>query len=46
MGMAGSGLPTDVSMSSVPTGVCTYKTVSTAEFLTEGGEKKIYQCKD
>lgn len=46
MGMAGSGLPTDVSMTSIPNGVCTYKTVTTSEFLSEGGEHKVYQCKD
>lgn len=45
MGMAGSGLPTDISVTSVPTGVCTYKTVSTAEFLSEGGGQKVYECR-
>jgi hypothetical protein len=46
MGMAGSGLPTDISMTSMPTGVCTYKTPTTSDFLSEDGEHKVYQCKD
>lgn len=44
-GMAGSGLPTDLSMTSVPTGVCSYKNVTTTDFLQDGGESKVYQCK-
>jgi hypothetical protein len=46
VGMAASGLPTDLSMTSVPTGVCTYKTVTEAEFVSEGGENKVYQCRN
>lgn len=44
-GMAASGLPTDLSVTSIPTSVCSYKNVSTSEFLEEGGESKVYQCK-
>jgi hypothetical protein len=44
-GMAMSGLPTDLSVSGIPTGVCTYKSVETSGYLNEGGENKVYQCR-
>jgi hypothetical protein len=44
-GMVASGLPTDLSMTSIPTGVCSYKMVASTEYLYEGGETKVYECK-
>lgn len=44
-GMAASGLPTDLTVTSVPDGVCTYKTADTSDFAQPGGEAKVYQCK-
>ena len=44
-GMAMSGLPTDLSVSGIPAGVCAYKSVETSDFLDEGGENKVYQCR-
>lgn len=44
-GMAASGLPTDVSVTSVPDGVCTYKTAPAEDFAQSGGENKVYQCR-
>lgn len=44
-GMVASGLPTDLSMTSIPTGVCSYKKVTSADYLYEGGETKVYECK-
>jgi hypothetical protein len=45
-GMTASGLPTDVSLTGVPTGVCTYKAVTADDYLSEGGDNKVYQCRN
>lgn len=44
-GMVMSGLPSDLSVTGVPTGVCSYKKVASADYLYEGGASKVYECK-
>jgi hypothetical protein len=44
-GMAASGLPTDLSITSIPTGVCSYRNPTTQDFAADGGENKVYQCR-